>query len=239
MASRGLKLRIELVPKKLWEQNLRLKDGLGKYRWDKLRREIIEKNGPRCTVCGSTDRKLHGHEVWDYREKKTVGTAVLLRVEIVCIDCHDIHHWGRTTKLFQAGVISGERYGHLRKHFRSVNRCTQEVFDRHFLRNARVWMQRSKKRWKVDWGDFATVVADAKAARNAWAARNLDHDDYINVMTAHHVPDRCPNCGAVGKLTRVEADKDEMSEGQEADYDADLWGFAFCNACKSNVHWQR
>ena len=100
-------------------------------------------------------------------------------------------------------------------------------------------MQRSKKRWKVDWGDFATVVADAKAARNAWAARNLDHDDYINVMTAHHVPDRCPNCGAVGKLTRVEADKDEMSEGQEADYDADLWGFAFCNACKSNVHWQR
>ena len=237
MASRSLKLRIELIPKPLWEHNLRLHDGLGKYRWDKLRHEIIEKDGARCTICGATDRKLHGHEVWDYREKKTVGMAVLLRVEIVCIDCHDIHHWGRTTKLFQKGVISAERYGHLRKHFRRINRCTQQVFDRHFLRNARVWLQRSKKRWKVDWGDFASAVAEAKVAQNARTAHNSDLSDYFNVTPAHHIPNRCPKCGAVGGLTSIEADRGEMSEGQEADYDAGLWGFAFCRACKSNVLW--
>src|SRR5712691_8837412 len=85
-----LKLRIELIPRPLWERNLRLSDGLGKARWGKLRHKLIEKNGARCTICGKTER-LHGHEVWAYREKSTVGTAMLLRVEIVCIDCHDIH----------------------------------------------------------------------------------------------------------------------------------------------------
>jgi hypothetical protein len=165
-----LKLRIELVPRPLWEKNLRSSDGLGKARWDKFRHKLIESNGARCAICGSAKR-LHGHEVWEYREKKTVGTAVLLRVEIVCIDCHDIHHWGRTTKLFQAGTITSDRYGFLRKHFRKVNRCRQQVLDDHERRSVRVWLKRSKKRWKVDWSDFESAVADAKAAREAWAVR--------------------------------------------------------------------
>jgi len=232
-----LKLRVELIPKPLWEQNLRVRDGLGKARWDKLRRQLIEKHGARCAICGATEH-LHGHEIWDYREKKTVGTVVLLRVEIVCGDCHDIHHWGRRTKLFEAGTITAERYNHLKKHFRKVNHCRQEVFDNHFRLSARVWMTRSKKRWKVDWGDFAPAVAEAKAARDAWAARNSDHDDCFVVTPGHHMPDRCSECGAAGTLTAIAAERDDMSEGQEADYDAGLWGFAFCGACRSNVFWQ-
>jgi hypothetical protein len=166
-----LKLRIELVPKRLWGLNLRSSNGLGKARWDKLRHRLIETNGARCAICGSTER-VHGHEVWAYREKKTVGTAVLLRVEIVCIDCHDIHHWGRTTKLFRAGVITGDRYRFLRRHFRKVNGCCQQVFDGHAIRSARIWLNRSKKKWKIDWGDFKPALAEAKAAREARAARS-------------------------------------------------------------------
>jgi hypothetical protein len=167
-----LKLRVELIPKPLWKRNLRASDGLGKARWDKLRLKLIEANGAQCAICGGT-KKLHGHEVWAYREKKTVGTALLLRVEIVCIDCHDIHHWGRTTKLFQSGVITGNRYGLLRKHFRKVNGCRQQVFDDHALRSARIWLKRSRKRWKIDWGDFKPALVEAKAARDAWAARRV------------------------------------------------------------------
>lgn len=176
-ARRGspLKLRIELVPKRLWGRNLRSNYGLGKQRWDKFRHKLIESNGARCAICGNTKKKLHGHEVWDYREKKTVGTAVLLRVEIVCIDCHDIHHWARTTKLFQGGRITSERYGLLRKHYRKINRCRQADIDRHFLHSLRIWSRQSKKRWKIDWGDFELPIAEAKATREAWAARNPDH----------------------------------------------------------------
>jgi hypothetical protein len=47
----SLKLQIELVPKGLWEQNLRSSEGLGKARWDKLRRELIKERGARCQIC--------------------------------------------------------------------------------------------------------------------------------------------------------------------------------------------
>jgi hypothetical protein len=241
IARRGnLKLRIELVPKPLWGRNLRSNDGLGKKRWDKLRHKLVESDGARCAICGNTEKKLNGHEVWDYREKKTVGTAALLRVEIVCVDCHDIHHWARTTRLFQACRIASERYGFLRKHFRKVNGCRQADFDRHFLHSMRVWSRQSKKRWKIDWGAFASPIAEANAARETWAGRNPGHpsqDDPFNAGVGHHMPQRCPECGAVGKLRPIEGRRDEMSEGQEADYDQGVWGFAFCAACQSNVVW--
>lgn len=147
-----LKLRIELIPKPLWEKNLRSSDGLGKARWDKLR-----------------------------------------------------------------------------------------TFDDHALRSRGLWLKRSKKKWRVDWGDFKPMVAEAEAAREAWAARNPDHvtqDDLFNVRPGHHMRNRCPECGAVGTLTPIEANRGEMSEGQEADYDQGTWGFAFCRACQSNVFWQ-
>jgi len=51
------------------------------------------------------------------------------------------------------------------------------------------------------------------------------------------MPSRCPECGAAGKLTAIETDQD-MSEGEEAEYEAGMWGFAFCRACQSNVFWQ-
>ena len=236
---RHLKLRIELIPKKLFEKNLRSNEGLGKSRWDKLRGKVIETNGARCTICKREGH--HGHEVWEYHEKKTVGTAVLLRVDIVCIDCHDIHHWGRTTKLLEAGIITADRYGFLIKHFCKVNRCSQQVLKDHALRSARIWLKRSKKKWRVDWGDFGPAVAQAQAARETWAARNPNHvsqDDPVDPRPGHHMRNRCPDCGAVGTLAPIEANRDEMSEGQEADYDQGMWGLAFCRACKSNVFWQ-
>jgi hypothetical protein len=238
VARRTLKLRIELIPKPLWEHNLRSGEGLGKARWDKLRRALVKEHGSRCAICGGVGKRLNGHEVWDYREKKTVGIAVLLRVEIICVDCHDIHHWARTTKIFEAGDITAERYKYLRRHFRTVNGCRQEVFDGHFLQSVRVWEARSEKHWKIDWGEFAPLVEQAKAARSVWTERNPHHDDYFNAGPGHHKPSRCPDCGVVGKLAPIEPDQDQMSEGEETEYEAGMWGFAFCRACQSNIFWQ-
>jgi hypothetical protein len=168
-----LKLQIEMVPKPLWGRNLHSTYGLGKERWVKVRQQLLKAHGARCAICGTTGR-LHGHEVWDYRVKKTVGTAVLLRVEMICIDCHDIRHWGRTTELFRADIIAAKRYSHLRKHFRRVNGCSQEVFDIHILESERLHTDRSTKRWTIDWGDFASAVAEARAARAAANARGRD-----------------------------------------------------------------
>jgi hypothetical protein len=233
----SLKLQIELIPKQLSGRNLRSSEGLGRARWDKFRRELIKQRGERCEVCGATRQRLNGHEVWDYRDSKSVGTAVLLKVEIVCVDCHDIHHWARTTKLFDDGKITPERYKHLRKHFRVVNGCRQKVLDDHFFRSLKLWDQRSRKEWKIDWGEFANLVQEARAARDGWTQRNPDHDDYFNIGPGHHMPSRCPECGAVGRMAPIDADPTQMSEAEEAEYEAGMWGFAFCRACQSNVFW--
>lgn len=161
------KLQIELVPKPLWGLNLRSADGLGKARWDKLRKGLVEASGARCKICGGT-KKLHGHEVWVYRDRKITGTALLLRVEIVCINCHDIHHWARTVRLIQAGIVKHNRYMALRKHFRKVNGCRQKDFDDYFLRSLRSWNKRSKKKWKIDWGSFREQIEAAEEARKKW-----------------------------------------------------------------------
>jgi hypothetical protein len=232
-----LKLRIELVPNRLWEQNLR--SALGKGRWDKLRRKVIEANGPHCAICGETQR-LHGHEVWAYQETKTIVAARLMRVDIVCIDCHDVHHWGRTTELSKDRTISRERYLFLRKHFRRVNGCRQQVLDDHFSQCKRIWGRRSKKECRVDWGDFKPLVEEAEAAREQWGARNAGRawQDYSpDLGPGHHMPRRCPQCGATGTLRLIETDTEGMSEGQEADYEQGVSGFAFCRECKSTVLW--
>ncbi len=163
---RAMKLRIQLVPKPLFERTLR--EALGKARWDQLRHKLIETNGAHCEICGSTER-LHGHEVWMYREKNGSATAVLLKVQIICIDCHDIRHFARTAKLFQVGIITLGRYGVLRKRFRRVNGCRQREFDDHFHRSLRKWARRSTKRRTIDWGKFREQVKVAKAARVKWA----------------------------------------------------------------------
>ena len=65
----SLKLQIQLIPKPLSKRNLRSSEGLGKERWEKLRRQLIKERGACCEICGATGQRLDAHEVWDYREK--------------------------------------------------------------------------------------------------------------------------------------------------------------------------
>jgi hypothetical protein len=160
-------LRIELIPTDLWSRNLRShKVGLGPYRWLKMSREVRAELG-RCSICGSK-KKLHGHEVWKFTEKPRSGIATLIKVNTICTVCHSLQHWGRTSSLIMHGVMSvadGER---LIRHFMKVNGCTKAAFKRHSDRASAVWRERSKKKWKVDWGEFKPAVDEAEAARKRW-----------------------------------------------------------------------
>jgi hypothetical protein len=117
------------------------------------------------------------HEVWDYREEKTVGKAVLLQVEINCRDCDDIHHWGRTTNLLKSGQITADRYHHLKTHFCKVNGCQQQDFDDHWRQSMGEWERRSSKKWQVNWGAFAPMIKEAEIARQLGAERNAHRID--------------------------------------------------------------
>jgi hypothetical protein len=62
-------------------------------------------------------------------------------------------------------VADGQR---LIRHFMKVNGCTKAAFKRHVDRADAVWRARSKKKWKVDWGEFKPAVDEAEASRKRW-----------------------------------------------------------------------
>ena len=191
---RTFKLKFELVPRRLWKNNLRSEEALGKTRWNKLVRAIKEGGQTNCVICGATER-LQGHEVWEYRDRPRVSIAKLLRVEIVCQKCHLLNHWGRTAQLIAEGKIERTGYLALRKHFRTVNNCGQEEFDRQREESLAIHQERSAKEWRVDWGKFKPALAEAKAAREEWAKQppeRSSYDDYFMVSPGHHMPKHCP-----------------------------------------------
>lgn len=53
----------------------------------------------------------------------------------------------------------------------------------------------------------------------------------------NHMPKGCEHCGAVNTLESVEMNVEGLSDGQLADYEAGLRGFAHCNACGHNFSW--
>jgi hypothetical protein len=160
----GMKLSVEMVPEPIWGMNLRSDDGLGRYRWGKLRKAIIAERGMSCTICGSEDQP-HGHEIWKYEEKRKTGVATLIGVEIIRRACHQIHHWGVTTRLAVQGAIPLDEVRRLIRHFCKVNGCKPLDFKRHADEAMVVFQRRSELRWSIDWGEYTDAVRNGGAAR--------------------------------------------------------------------------
>jgi hypothetical protein len=165
-----MELQIEMVPEPIWGMNLRAPDALGKYRWGKLRKSIIAERGPACAICTSPDQP-HGHEIWQYEERRRISIATLHGVEITCRACHQIHHWGLTTRLYMQGAIDKQHVKGLIKHFCKINQCKGRDMKQHADEAMVIWQRRSDLRWKVVWGEYREAVMDAKAARVEWEIR--------------------------------------------------------------------
>lgn len=153
-----LKLTIELVPSTVWYSSLyRL---LPNNMWRKLRKEIGEKEGWKCWICGSTTSPLELHEFWKYDEKKRVQK--LVGMHLLCRLCHMIKHigfWCYTKdgkeKLKKMGLSRED----LIKHFCKVNGCSKEDFYRHEEEAFSIWEQRSKIEWKQDFGKYKRYLS--------------------------------------------------------------------------------
>ena len=164
--SANFKLQIDLVPEPLWNKNLRdEKWGLGRTRWDKLRKQILEANGPACAICGIV-KEPQGHEVWEYDEQVKPCVARLVKIEIICKPCHMIMHWSRTNQFSPPETLA-----FLREHFCAVNKCQQSDFDAHVKQSNAIYQTRSRKEWKIDWGEFVGAMAAAVVAREARGTR--------------------------------------------------------------------
>jgi hypothetical protein len=134
------KLTIELVPETCWFSNVRSE--VSPEEWDRIRKDVYEKAGHRCQVCGGVGPKhpVECHEIWEYDDK--ARTQRLASLIALCPSCHEVKHIGL------AQVKGNERRA--RSHLATVNGWSTD-YAADYIRDAfETWRERSRRKWKLD-----------------------------------------------------------------------------------------
>ncbi len=133
------RLTVELVPRTCWFKNVRSQ--VSRDKWNRLRRETLERAGHRCEVCGAGAR-LECHEVWEYDDERHVQR--LSGLTALCSRCHEVKHIGL------AGVRGrGER---AMRHLARVNGWSAQDAELYVESVFETWHRRSRHDWALDIG---------------------------------------------------------------------------------------
>ena len=149
-AAPPLKLRIDMIPTTSW--GISLRNSIPRSQWDKLRKEVHQKNNLKCEICGSPE-KLNCHEHWEYDDE--TNTQRLTSLGTVCNMCHHVAHIGRSKQLAAQGHLDIQA---VVNHFLAINSCDLKAFRRHEKEALELWAIRSDTQWKVDFGEYAALV---------------------------------------------------------------------------------
>jgi hypothetical protein len=158
MSQRKFKLTIDLIPSTVWFSSLYqiYKKNNQLHRWNEIKRELFEKEGRRCWICGKETIRLEAHEFWEYDDKNHIQK--LKAIHHLCDMCHKIKHigfWCYTKRgrnqLAKAGLTKED----LINHFCKVNNCSKREFEKHEKEAFKVWRERSKYEWKQDFGKYS------------------------------------------------------------------------------------
>ena len=159
------RLPFSLVPTGLWKRNLR--NAMGKKRWQKLRKELLNGRDLVCDVCRThvdSASDLKGHEQWQYFEKEGAQSiAKLIGVSLVCELCHDAEHFGRIQSLRRDGEVSDNRVNQIIGHYCRVNGVSRRQFDEDFALALEEHHRRSQFTWLIEWGSYRKCVNDEAA----------------------------------------------------------------------------
>jgi len=97
------KLKMQMIPKAAWGQNLHDGEHLSKEEWGAVSRAVRINAGLKCEICGKKKRlsELHAHEEWEWVVNKDgiTGVQKLKRIRCLCKKCHNATHIMRTKKL--------------------------------------------------------------------------------------------------------------------------------------------
>ena len=141
-----LKLKIEMVPRTLWNINLRYLLTVKKWqqiRKNELKRCVGEQYFHHCEICKRPKNTLDCHEIWHYDYDNKLQT--LNGLIMLCKQCHLIKHIGFATNLAMDGNCNFEG---LIRHFCWVNNTTSNEFLEHYLEELDKWKHRSQFEWK-------------------------------------------------------------------------------------------
>jgi hypothetical protein len=141
-----MKLEFECLPSSSF--GISLYNILKRPIWEKLSEDIRGRFGYQCGICGSR-KKLSCHEIWSYNDVDHIQTLVGLLP--LCHICHDIKHWGRTTKY----AIDMKIY---EDYFMLVNDCTYEEFIQYKKSYTTLYSTRNEFEWTVNFGTYKYLL---------------------------------------------------------------------------------
>jgi hypothetical protein len=118
---KNLRLQIQPLPNSTWGISLAHK--LDTETWNFIRRECYKIAGYRCEICRA-EGEMNAHELWVYDDKKLL--QIFNGVECCCVLCHNTHHFGRSSLVFNLPQIE-----ELIRHWCRVNKLTFADFVRH------------------------------------------------------------------------------------------------------------
>jgi len=148
--SKELKLKIELVPKTSWYNNLR--KYMDRKDWDRIRKQTYANYEHKCGICGNEGR-LNCHEIWEYDDKK--HSQKLIGFIALCDLCHHVKHIGLAGILADEGKLD---YDTVVQHFMKVNSCDKDTFVKHKREAFKQWRERSRHKWQVDLGEYKDIL---------------------------------------------------------------------------------
>ena len=137
LTMRPTRLTVELVPRTCWFRNVRSE--VSSSDWSRLRRDILEKAGHRCEICGAGGR-LECHEIWEYDEGKHVQR--LAGLVALCQRCHEVKHIGLSE-------VRGHR-ARAMEHLARVNGWSREDAELYIEVVFETWHRRSGHEWTLD-----------------------------------------------------------------------------------------
>lgn len=149
-------LRIELVPRSAWWQNVR--SHVSRKDWEKCKQYARAKTADgSCIICGSSGYEQgrnypsEAHEIWGYDDE--TSTQTLVDIIPLCPLCHQCKHLGHTRQ-----HASPDHWATVIEHLQSVNRWTDEQTLSAVELAFAIWDLRSQvPRWHLDIGFLKTI----------------------------------------------------------------------------------
>lgn len=155
-----LRLRINMIPKPLFRENLR--KYLTQTAWLKLRQDLISERGCTCELCGApiaNPSDVDAHEQWDYEPLARPARATVTGIKLACADCHAVVHFGLQFALVQQGKLPASRLEHLEQHFCRVNGVGPRMFSIHVNAATERWAELNEQTsWQLDFGEYSSLL---------------------------------------------------------------------------------
>jgi len=139
-----IKLQIELIPKKAWNNNVR--SCVTRPEWDIIRKKCYTLANHKCEICGDTGKNqgykynVECHEIWYFDDKNK--SQKLIGFIALCPYCHITKHAGLAEKQGKWHIVVQQ--------LKKVNNMTNLEVEQYISESFVLWEKRLKKVYRVN-----------------------------------------------------------------------------------------